>query len=256
MRKTIKLLIIAVVIIMMLAAFAASCLAKGSRELVVDNEGLFDVDEMANLESYLHMISEKHQCEIVVVTAQDFYPYSSAESYAENYYDTHGYGYGSDASGVLLFISEEQRYYHICTTGMGEDALDGSELEYLLKEVQSLLSEDKFYDASYKFAEICDQTLTNYRANGDSFDTGAFVTGIVISAIIGIIASIITILVLKYKMNNARPQSHASYYERDNSFDLRVANDIYLYSTVRKIRRSKSSSSSGGRSHGGGGGRF
>ena len=77
------------------------------------------------------------------------------------------------------------------------------------------------------------------------------------AAVIGIIAAIIIVLVLKHKMNNARPQNNATYYERDNSFDLRVSSDVYLYSTVKRVSKPKSSSgSSGGRSHGGGGGRF
>jgi uncharacterized membrane protein YgcG len=105
---------------------------------------------------------------------------------------------------------------------------------------------------------MCDEALTSYEQNGKPFDSSALVTGIIISAVIGIVASIITILVLKYKMNNARVQKHASYYERENSFDLRVSTDVYLYSTVRRVAKPKnnSSSSSRGGSRGGGGGRF
>lgn len=259
MRKTIKILTFTLVIAMMLVALAIPSLATNSDNLVVDKENIFTSYQEEVLQTTLYSISKKHQCEIVVVTTRGFGS-SSAQEYAEDYYISHGYGYGSDFSGVLLLISESERYYYICTSGKGEEAISGPAFKKLSNEVKSLLSEDQFYEASQKFAQMCDEALVSYAENGKPFDTSAFITGIIISAVIGIVASIITILVLKHKMNNARPQKHASYYERDNSFDLRVANDIYLYSTIRKTPRPKSNSSSGsrggGRSFGGGGGRF
>jgi uncharacterized protein len=257
MRKTIKTLILMMAIALMLVALAIPCFAVNSTELVVDKENLFDSNEEARLESYLYTISEKHQCEIVVVTKRSFGSLSAKE-YAEDYYDSNGYGYGSDDSGVLLLISAEERYYYICTTGKGHDAIRGSVFKELSNEVKELLSSSRYYDASKTFAQMCDEALTSYEQNGKPFDSSALVTGIIVSAVIGIVASIITILVLKYKMNNARVQKHASYYERENSFDLRVSTDVYLYSTVRRVAKPKnnSSSSSRGGSRGGGGGRF
>lgn len=256
MRKTIKISILTVIIAAMLLALALPACAKNSSALVVDKEGLFTSYEEDSLSSRLYTLSEKYQCELVIVTVSSFGSYS-AEDYAENYYDTHGYGYGSDASGVLLLISKSERYYYICTTGKGEDAFNKTAFKKLSNEVKSWLSEDECYKAANSFINVCDQTLSDYEINGASFDTSSFLTGILVSAIIGLIAAIITVLVLKHKMNNARPQNHATYYERDNSFDLRISNDVYLYSTVRRVAKPKNnSSSSGGRSHGGGGGRF
>ncbi len=258
MNKTIKTLFLVIVLSTMLFALAIPLFAKNSNALVVDNEGLFTSAQEAELEAYLYQISEKYQCELVVVTARSF-GYYDAQEYAENYYDTHGYGYGSDASGVLLLISESERYYYICTTGEAIDIFNRKNFNSLSSSVEDLLGEDRFYDASMEFARKCDTILYNYKVEGKTFDTTSFITGIVVSFIIGIVAGIITVLVLKRKMNNARAQRHASYYEKQGSFDLRVSRDMYLYSTIRRTARPKSNSSSsrgGGRSHGGGGGRF
>ena len=255
MRKTMKISILSILIVMLLALAFPVC-AKNSSSLVVDKEGLFTSYEEDTLSSRLYTISEKYQCELVIVTVSSFGSYS-AEEYAENYYDTHSYGYGSDASGVLLLISKSERYYYICTTGKGEDAFNNTTFKKLSNEVKSWLSEDEYYNAASSFINVCDDVLSDYEINGAAFDTNSFLRGILVAAVIGIIAAIITVLVLKHKMNNARPQNNATYYERDNSFDLRVSSDVYLYSTVKRVSKPKSSSgSSGGRSHGGGGGRF
>ena len=101
------------------------------------------------------------------------------------------------------------------------------------------------------------EILESYEAG---IDTETLKTGIIISVIAGAIIGLIVVLVLRAKMNNAKPQKTAGHYIRNGSFNLTVCRDMYLYSTTRRVARPKSNSSGGsrggGRSHGGRGGRF
>jgi uncharacterized membrane protein YgcG len=65
-------------------------------------------------------------------------------------------------------------------------------------------------------------------------------------------------------MNTAKAQHGASSYILKNTYKVGLQQDIFLYSQLRKVRKSENStsggssvhSSSGGRSHGGGHGKF
>ena len=244
MRKTIKILTFTLVIAMMLVALAIPSLATNSDNLVVDKENIFTSYQEEVLQTTLYSISKKHQCEIVVVTTRGFGS-SSAQEYAENYYISHGYGYGSDFSGVLLLISESERYYYICTSGKGEEAISGPAFKKLSNEVKSLLSEDQYYEASQKFAQMCDEALVSYAENGKPFDTSAFITGIIISAVIGIVAALSVFIAYKKKL-------HSESYPLDRyaRLNLRINRDTFITKTVTRVKI-QSSSGGGGRSGGG-----
>lgn len=258
MKKILKASILMMICTFMLFVLSVVSFGAGANALVVDNEGLFTEQEQIHLETALEGISQKYQCELVVVTTSSFGS-KSAQTYAENYYDNNGYGYGEKGTGVLFLISENKREYYICLTGDANDAYAHGKFSDLEDEIVPLLSKNDFYGASLKFATKSEQILEEYEDIKD-FDTYAFRNGIIISIIIAIAVGIITILVMRNAMNNAKPQKNATNYIRNGSFNLTLSRDMYLYSTVRRVAKPKSNSSSrsggGGRSHGGGGGRF
>ena len=88
---------------------------------------------------------------------------------------------------------------------------------------------------------------------------------IAIIPIIGLIAAVITLLIMRSKMNTAKPQKNAANYLKAGSFHLRQRSDMFLYSRVSRRAKPKNNTSgsgssvhrsSGGVSHGGRGGRF
>ncbi len=252
MKKMLKPITLLILCIAITSLLCVQVLAVSARdELVVDREGLFDATEEAYLENMLYETSVKYQCELVVLTTSTFNGYSIDE-YAESFFDSNGYGYGSDGNGVLLLISEAKREYYICFTGRATEIFSFTKGSKLENAIVDHLKSDEFYEASVAFCE----TASDILSNDNGFYMGGFVIGVVISVIVAIIAGIITIVVMRRAMNNARPQRNAGQYIRYGSFELTETRDMYLYSHVTRRAKPKSNSSSGGRSHSGRGGRF
>ena len=59
--------------------------------------------EEQELNTELDEISEKQQCDVVVVTENSL-DGKSAQDYADDFFDYNGYGYGDEDSGVLFLI--------------------------------------------------------------------------------------------------------------------------------------------------------
>ncbi len=253
MRNLIKLMIFALVVLS-LACVLALCIS--AKSYVVDNEGIMEAYDEERLEDKLKGLSKEYECDLVFVTTKSFGS-RSAQEYAEYYYDSNGYGYGSDDTGIIYVLSVAKREYYICTTGDATKIFKGNRMDYLESSILRCLQNDDFDGSGMEFASISDEILYSYHSK--SIDDQAFTTGVIISVVVGVLAGIITIIILIVKMNNARPQKNAGLYIRNGSFNLTVSRDMYLYSTVRKVAKPKNNSSSGGRSggsRGGRGGRF
>ena len=84
-----------------------------------------------------------------------------------------------------------------------------------------------------------------------------FTTGrILISIGGGLLIALIVVLIMKAGMKTVRANNPANYYVRDGSMNVNFSRDIYLYSTVTRVRRSQESSGSSGGSRGGSGGKI
>lgn len=260
MRKSIKILIFTLVVIML--ASALCIVANASSSLIVDLDNVFTSIEETNLGNRLTDVSSEYNCEIAIVTVPSFNG-KEPDVYAEGYYDRQGYGYGSDRAGALFIFSESERLYAIVLNGKVNDAFTNSRFNKLLDSVEDELRVNDFYAGACAYIDIVEERLENYESNGGKrgMDTDKLTTGIIISVIIAVIVGVVAVLIMRSKMNNAKPQKGAAYYEKKNSFLLDINHDAYLYSTVTKRPRpqSNSSGSRGGRSGGSrrsGGGRF
>ena len=164
-------------------------------------------------------------------------------------------------------------------------AVDDSGEEIVFDAMMPNLERGEWAEAFSVFAlsvlELArDYTYSDYGNTVYDMDTGRFMEVerkeektfdwalVVISFLVpGIAAGIITICVMKSKLKSERMVDNAEDYVVPSSFVLNVSKDIFLYSTVSKVKKpqnnsgssSRSSSghfSSSGRMHGGGGRRF
>lgn len=70
---------------------------------LVDDADLLTDSEEQELNTELDEISEKQQCDVVVVTENSL-DGKSAQDYADDFFDYNGYGYGDEDSAVLFLI--------------------------------------------------------------------------------------------------------------------------------------------------------
>lgn len=119
-----------------LAALLMPALALASGPAVVDDAGLFTSAEISEMEEIIGRIREEEQMDVVVVTSYDVKTNrdergSNSQSFADDYYDSNGYGVGEDKAGLLYLIDMHNRVPVISTAGTMIDYITDHRLEEL-----------------------------------------------------------------------------------------------------------------------------
>lgn len=270
--------------ILLLTALALNVSAASSLPMVVDHANLLSDDERIALEETAQALRSEYELDVVIVTVDDLNN-QSAQSYADNYYDENGYGYGNSYSGILFLLSMAEREWYISTCGDAIYAITDYGVQQLGETAVLYLSEDRYYDAFFAYLTALPEYLDAYEAgtpidgyadysdhyyHGDREEMVYYEEdrspNLLISLLIGIIAAVVAVCIMRASMNTKRKQHGASGYLKAGTFHLKRHQDLFLYSNVSKVRRQQNNSgsgggssvhrSSGGRRHGGGGGRF
>ncbi len=230
---------------------------------VFDDAGLFSSTEIAELEEEIRNFQKETDMDFAVVTASDLGG-ESTQAYADNFYDDHGFGTGSDYSGALFLIDMENRLPHISTTGEAIRHLTDSRLERILDGCYDDLSDGSYADAAlYVIRESLQYYLAGIPSDQYNYDTE---TGeispyqepfhlpsgrvILLFALIALaVGGVFCASVFgKYRMNMF--QYEYPFRQKGKLF-LREKEDIFLRKSVSKSRIQRDTSSGGG-SRGGG----
>ena len=235
---------------------------------LVDEADLLTDEEEAGLLEQLDEISERQECDVVVVTVNGLDGWSAME-YADDFYDYNGYGFGEEKDGILLLVSMEERDWYISTCGYGITALTDAGIEYVADEFLPMLSDGDYSDAFEKYAQLCDSFITQAKT-GEPYDVGNLPKGTVpafwifVDLLIGFVIALIIGMIKKSALKSVVKNTQARDYLVSGSMVLTTNRDHLVNKTVttRKIEKNDSSggssihTGSSGRSHGGGGGKF
>lgn len=283
MRKIISVLISLLLILCLTTAVYADTLPW-----IIDHADLLTQSEEDALTKQIDDIRESYELDVVILTIRDLGG-KSIQTYADDYYDENGYGYGDDYTGVLLLIAMDTREWYISTCGEAIYALTDYSLDVLGEELVYFLSIEEYYMAFENFINSLPKYMMAYQ-QGDPYDGYVqpdeyypeygdeivyyepnrepnYLNSFLISLIIGAVVALVAVLIMRSRMNTAKFQKNAGNYLINGSYHLNVRRDMFLYSRVSKTPRQQSNSgghgggssvhrSSGGRSHGGRGGRF
>ena len=243
---------------------------------LVDEADLLSDSEETKLLDRLDEISERQQTDIVVVTQKSLNGKSPMES-ADDFYDQKGYGYGAGKDGILFLISMEERDWYISTGGFGITAVTDAGLEYMSDQFLEDLGEGEYAAAFTRFAELCDDYLTQARA-GTPYDAGhlpkepfAYIVWLLAAAGTGFVTALIVTGSMKRKLRTVHSQPAADSYVEKGSMKLTKEKDLFLYRHIERRERPEEKdrtasagsaggstvhTSSSGATHGGGGGKF
>ncbi len=244
-----------------------------SGERLKDEAGLLSDDEADSLLEQLDEISERQNCDVIVVTVASL-DGKTAESYADDYFDFNGYGLGQDRDGILLLLSMEDRDWAISTHGFAITAFTDAGQSYMTDHFLSYISDGEYAQGFQKYAELCDQFLTQAK-EGEPYDTDNLPKGSVafvwlpIDIVIGCIIAFFRAQGKKKRLKTVRKKVSARDYIVQGSLKARTNREILLNSVVssRDISSSDNSSSdsgggssthtsSSGETHGGSSGKF
>ena len=130
--------------------------AAGSGEMagnvrVFDQADLFLEEEEKELQQAIDALREKMDMDAAVVTAEE--NPGSAQAYADDFYEAHGFGTGSGHDGALLLIDMDNRELCISTEGKMVRYLTDSRIEAVLDDMYGYAAAGDYYQAAGAFVE-------------------------------------------------------------------------------------------------------
>ena len=102
-----------------------------SSDNVNDELNYLSENEIIEIQSEIEHVVNTHGLDIAIVITDDT-DGKSSRSFADDYYDSHGFGIGNDASGLLLLINMDIREVWISTTGKAIDIFTDSRINSIL----------------------------------------------------------------------------------------------------------------------------
>ena len=134
----------------MLPCFTVSA---GAGELrFVDRAGLLSGQEADSLEQYMAEVSQAQQLDVVILTV-DSLEGKDPQTFADDYYDEHGYGFNSTKDGVLFLLNMGERDWAVSTTGRGATVLTDHGIEQIMDEVLPRLGNGDYNGAFRLFVQ-------------------------------------------------------------------------------------------------------
>lgn len=207
---------------------------------VTDNAGILSESEISAINELAEKIGSKNSIDIQILTVESYTGYS-IQDYADIYYENHGFGYGSEKSGLILVLSMSERDLYISTQGSVLYITDGLSYDFLDE-----ISVGQYGDGFSEFIYAVDDAVNNLESSGSEDGSK---NSIIIGAVAGFIAATVTVIVMNSKMKTVRSNPYASDYIKSESFNLKESKDIFLFSNVTRTLRQTSNSSSGGGVH-------
>lgn len=233
---------------------------------VKDEAGFLSESEVSELETKLEAIRTEYDIDIAIYTETDMSG-ADAQQTADDIYDYNGYGAGENDDGMLLYVSQNPRNYHLTTYNRGHDIFGSSELSKIEDDILPHLKENDYYGAFLAYAD-CSESILESAAYDENYEftlsDNLYFYGFVavIALALSLVIALIAMLIKLSKMKTAVKKVDAEGYMKNGSVNISVSQDIFLYSTVTKVARPKESEqdtthvSSSGRTHGGSGGSY
>ena len=284
LKKIYRIRVGCILMLLVLCSFAIPFPSKAAQipderlgPRLADQEELLTTEEQEELLARLDEISERQQCDVVIVTVASIEGKTATE-YADDYFDYQGYGYGEKSDGILLLVGMKERVWAISTHGsLGISAFTDAGLDYIKEDVQFQLKLDNYAKAFRTFASLCDQFLTAAH-KGKPYDVGNLPIKHASPSIL-IFLFPIGILIMAWK-SRSKKRSLKSVVKKTGAISYKVPNSLHLWvdedritgSHVTKRKRHEESrdrggsggssggstthTSSSGRTHGGTSGTF
>ena len=240
---------------------------------IVDNAKVLSTENKNMLNSKLDLASSARNADISILTLKNEVNDNNILSYAGKYYKDNNFGLGASKDGVLLVMDFGTNPWAIYTNGRAVNAIPDEAKEYMTNDFLPVIKEGDTYTGFIRYINLCDKMLANYDS-GLTYDEGLVpkkekLSDVVKDSVLpALFFSLIICIILTRQLKTVKPELQANNYARQDSFCLTDAEDLFLYKTLSKTRRSRSNSSgssrggssthrsSSGSTHGGSHGKF
>lgn len=262
-----KIFIIFTLFFVIFSQFCVILGAENAPKSVLDEANFLSSEEVSHLEARARELESKYDISVIIYFTRNRFSEDidvdklTQIMQRESLDILRAYADSSDAIIYYMSLDGEYRDYYFNYTGDIVPVFRGDrEFDALESRVKKYMVKDDFYSAATEFLCVVDEGLAAY-AKGESFVSRweILLDYLPFVAIFSVIIAIITVTVMKSKMKGIRFKRDADMYTVKDSFNVRVASDIFLFSRVSRQRKPESSGShgggggGGGHSHGGGG---
>ena len=222
-------------------------------------------DQRLEIQSKIAEFNQKYKTDVVIYFDNFYYPYDSYnDTKSTDFYDYNDFGIDYDHySGVLLLRNtyEQDPYYGMYMFGEAQFYIDESRWNNILDYIYDNIHSGNYYEAindfinqiNYYFEKGKTKESNNYYLddNGVMKYEYHFVPNYKAYAIIGAIVALIGFLIAKSKHKVVRLKNEANDYVDLNDSKFNVTKDMFVTSSVTRVKIVTESSSSGGSSGGG-----
>ena len=243
MKKRISLILLTLVLV-----FGLALSVSAEAPLVTDLSGLLSDREITSLEAEYQEIKAQYGFTPYLLTVDSF-DGMSGESYATYAYDS----MGCDYDGILLLVSLEEGYWSIHVKGICDQTLTNDDIDTIGEKAVDYLRDGEYYKAFRTFGRESVKRMEKSAKELEAEKAFLKPNHILFGFVAGLVIALIVVLIMNSGMKTVKRNNTANYYVRSGSMNVTYSRDIFLYSTVSKVRKSSDSSSGGSR--GGGGGR-
>lgn len=221
------------------------------KERLLDNADLLTENQEEDLLEKLNSISQKWQCNVIVLTVDSYN--GSIQEYADNYYYYNGFGADYNDNGILFMLSMEDREWAINTSGDAIYAFTDYGQEYMTDRMLPYLRDGDYDLAFDEYINVCDYFLDLY-SQGTPYDVGykaprtsADVAKYVFfSVIIGLVLAIVPLFIMASELTPVKSATTATAYESEKGVNLRVKEDRFIRKTLSKTPKPQDTGSKGG----------
>ncbi len=219
------------------------------KQAVWDDAGIFNAGEESELESLARRLYDERGSGFVVITTLDWYSDAESELYERSIPSL----YGGDYCAIVIFVSgyftgstsvSVPHEFETYTEGSMTSRVSDGKLQRIMDHIES----------DVKTGDTCQGVKQYFEEMASAHKVGKAPRGILIGAVVGVIAGLI--MFLSVKISYGRQSRSPSYPLNENAkLYLTEEHDHFRNRFVTRTVRSSSSSGGGGRSGGGGGGR-
>ena len=244
-----KRIIIIALTLILAAMLAFPSFADDSIPRYYEEYDLLSDDEEASINAKLEEMSDRLDAD-VVIWVTSFFGNLDEESFIDacRKHISNNFGYKSNGYVIMMIdLEAKETYFYIYSEGkVASKAFSDEFFDDLGDDVISLMESDKCFEAMNKYADSCDEAIT------ESQKVKYFsVTRLIIAAVIGLIIGASVTGSNKAKLKTVRSKTEANYYVREGSMTVNDSRDIYLYSKETRTEKPRNDGSSGssGSSH-------
>jgi len=266
-----KKILITLLVVLTLTIIIAPAASAADLNMVTDITGTLTDRQMEMLTEQADRITELYRCDVAIVIIDEMDYNDDAYYVARQIYEQYNFGYGTDRSGVLFFLSITDRAYAMVAYGFGNTAFTDHGKDVMLDDyILPQLRDNNYFMALSVYLNKAEEFLQMAR-NGTPFDRGtdpaaqgeadrqAFMIKLAVTIILPLLIAALICMIWRSQMKTAVAATTAFNYIPPGGFNLTNQTDMFLYRTTTRVRvktESKGGTSIDSRGFSGRSGRF